>query len=366
MQPIRDIFQILIRRDGDLPSGIPDEIRENIRSVTTIYPDARHHLMSGKAVRDVLSANFSGDVLEAYDALEPYAYKADLARYCLLFIHGGLYADLSARLVKQIDVPETKKFVAFRDRNNWRTPWMIGNSLILTEPGRPELKLAIDLIVANCKSRHYGEHALVPTGPALLGRAIAMTDRSPDYWIGEASFLSLYSSNGTLCWLTPEGDFVAFRNKTKDADLTHLGLDQTNSYNEIWSRKQVYGEKLPVWGYDWPEIRVPGATVTRAGAFINEPAHQRCIIYGPYAALEAGRYEAVVTFAKDMTGTPALIDVCAGESHEVLKAVDWKRGSLEGKIKFSVNRKTTSVEVRVYAGPGFSGTYLETRVFRHD
>jgi mannosyltransferase OCH1-like enzyme len=56
------------------------------------------------------------EVLEAFDALVAGAFKADLFRYCVLFIHGGVYADVDMRLVSDLDVsvpPDTGFMVAF-------------------------------------------------------------------------------------------------------------------------------------------------------------------------------------------------------------------------------------------------------------
>jgi Glycosyltransferase sugar-binding region containing DXD motif len=41
-----------------------------------------------------LSTHFPKEIREAYDAIRPGAFKADLFRYCVLLIHGGVYADV--------------------------------------------------------------------------------------------------------------------------------------------------------------------------------------------------------------------------------------------------------------------------------
>lgn len=57
--------------------------------------------------RNFLQTHFPIEVLEAFDILIPGAFKADLFRYCVLFIHGGIYADadvlLTANLESAID-----------------------------------------------------------------------------------------------------------------------------------------------------------------------------------------------------------------------------------------------------------------------
>ncbi len=51
-----------------------------------------------------LSTHFPPEVRQVYDALLPGAFKADLFRYCVLLIHGGLYADVDILLASNLDV----------------------------------------------------------------------------------------------------------------------------------------------------------------------------------------------------------------------------------------------------------------------
>ena len=50
-----------------------------------------------------LSTHFPVEVKEAYDVLIPGAFKADLFRYCVLFIHGGVYADIDVMLTSKLE-----------------------------------------------------------------------------------------------------------------------------------------------------------------------------------------------------------------------------------------------------------------------
>lgn len=50
-----------------------------------------------------LDAHFPPAVREAYDALNPGAFKADLFRYCVLLIYGGIYADVDILLETSLD-----------------------------------------------------------------------------------------------------------------------------------------------------------------------------------------------------------------------------------------------------------------------
>jgi hypothetical protein len=51
-----------------------------------------------------LETHFPPEVLEAYDMLRPGAFKADLFRYCVLLIYGGIYADVDIQLQSNLDI----------------------------------------------------------------------------------------------------------------------------------------------------------------------------------------------------------------------------------------------------------------------
>jgi mannosyltransferase OCH1-like enzyme len=51
-----------------------------------------------------LSTHFPPEVKQAYDDLIPGAFKADLFRYCILFIYGGVYADIDVMLTSKLEV----------------------------------------------------------------------------------------------------------------------------------------------------------------------------------------------------------------------------------------------------------------------
>jgi hypothetical protein len=56
------------------------------------------------AAGNFLSTHFPAEVRQAYDAIRPGAFKADLFRYCALLIHGGLYADMDIMLEANLDL----------------------------------------------------------------------------------------------------------------------------------------------------------------------------------------------------------------------------------------------------------------------
>jgi mannosyltransferase OCH1-like enzyme len=114
------------------------------------------------------------DVLNTFDNLIPGAYKADLFRYCYLFINGGFYVDinktLEVTLDELIDYNYDYDFISVIDRYNDKDKQFgIYQAIIASSPNSELMKLCIERIVYNVKNNFYGINALHPTGPILLG-----------------------------------------------------------------------------------------------------------------------------------------------------------------------------------------------------
>lgn len=43
------------------------------------------------------------ELLQCYDKVRPNAYKADIWRYCMVYLQGGCYMDTGFVLVKSLD-----------------------------------------------------------------------------------------------------------------------------------------------------------------------------------------------------------------------------------------------------------------------
>ena len=136
-----------------------------------------------------IKRHFPQEVLEAYNTLIPTAYKADLFRYCVLFIYGGVYADFDVLCETDLDqvIDPEVAFTVPVDLGE-RCLW---NGFIGSAPGHPFIALAIMTVVNYVRNRytsidlmnslcHKGkvdkydtEHEdLYLSGPCLLGHVI--------------------------------------------------------------------------------------------------------------------------------------------------------------------------------------------------
>ena len=133
-------------------------------------PDYDYYFFDDAAQRQLIERHFEQDVLEAYDKLDVGAFKADLWRYCVLFIYGGVYADIDTVCLQQLGkvISAQDSFIApFAGI----VPGGIFNAFICAKKGHPFLDASIKLATQMTLNGGH-DHPLSITGPLCMGRAI--------------------------------------------------------------------------------------------------------------------------------------------------------------------------------------------------
>jgi hypothetical protein len=141
-----------------------------------------------------LSTHFPPEVRQAYDALRPGAFKADLFRYCVLLIHGGVYADMDIMLETNLDLAVANDVGFMVPQDEPGTPvnhrMCLWNGFIAAAPGHPFLAKVIETVVNNVRNRFTSvdvDHLFCPdpelsilhafdtlftAGPCILGAMV--------------------------------------------------------------------------------------------------------------------------------------------------------------------------------------------------
>jgi hypothetical protein len=209
---------------------LPDKMRQNVNLLKSQNPEFSHFLYDDNMCRSFIENNFEADVLWAYDKLIPGAFKADVWRYCILYIKGGIYLDIKFHCVnnfKLITLTEKENWVSERDQFLSEEKG-IYQALLISMPYNEKLKCCIDSIVTHAKTSYYGVHAICVTGPALLGMLFKST------------FLRLnklkYSEDGQSIVY----DKMSILQKYREYE----GVDQINTpvshYSILHKLKQIY------------------------------------------------------------------------------------------------------------------------------
>jgi mannosyltransferase OCH1-like enzyme len=233
-----EISQIFL---SDTDQELSPFLRHATSTVKSAFPNGNHTIYDKDSLRQFISDNYNADVLSSYDALRPYSYKADLGRFCLLNKLGGWYFDIAVRVMNPVEVGDRIKFLAFRDIQRFSyTSWACATTVLYSRPDNSALQTAIEMIVANCNEQYYGITPLCPTGPTLLGKALAANGSQADFVYGDYLELTPTHEQKNRAFVLPDGTIMAWSKPSGGGDLTGVGAKGVNNYNELWASRQVY------------------------------------------------------------------------------------------------------------------------------
>ena len=69
-------------------------MKENAEILQEQNPEFKYYLYDDDMCKEFIKDNFDDEILYTFNKLKPGAYKADLWRYCILYIKGGIYLDI--------------------------------------------------------------------------------------------------------------------------------------------------------------------------------------------------------------------------------------------------------------------------------
>ena len=209
--------------------NLPPLMKSAVDNLKRRHPRFEHFLFDDNDCRSFIQSNFGAEVVNAFDSLIPGAYKADLWRYCVLYINGGIYLDIKYCCVNHF------RFIELTEKEHWvldRDGTSIYNALIICLPKNEILLKCINQIVENVKNRYYGSCCLDPTGPMLVSKFFETCDKS--------------SMELTHLWNRPNnGKFILYKNvailKMYDNYYgEHEQYQKVSPYSELWSRRRIY------------------------------------------------------------------------------------------------------------------------------
>jgi mannosyltransferase OCH1-like enzyme len=150
---------------------IPKTIKEGMISLRKKNPGFEYHFFDDNDCRHFIKKYFGNRVLNAYNTLIPGAYKADLWRYCVMYIKGGIYLDIKYDTdgnFKLNELLDQEYYVRDIPAINYYNEEYVFNAVLVSKPGNEIYKKCIDRIVKNVENRDYCRNCLDITGPGLL------------------------------------------------------------------------------------------------------------------------------------------------------------------------------------------------------
>ena len=124
----------------------------------------------------LIQDNFHPDTLKAYQMLIPTAYKADLFRYCVLYVYGGIYCDVSQTVLIPYDVNKYEAdLIIVKDREKVEHgacgfPNNIQISFMATIKENPFFHYLIRKLTKDILAKRKGFCPIDVTGPMYFGR----------------------------------------------------------------------------------------------------------------------------------------------------------------------------------------------------
>ena len=219
-----DIYQTWATKD------LPEKMRKRVELLKTQNPQFNHHLYDDNECREFIKTHFRPDVLYAYDHLIPGAYKADLWRYCVLFIKGGIYLDIKFSCIngfKLIALTEQEHFVKDRPAK------CVYNALMACKKGNILLLMAIRQIVANVKNKFYGKTPLSPTGPEMMGILILKNKLRVNIDMRH------YDGGGYIIYKNRFIISTEYPDYNNERTLQY-NKNNTQRYNKLWEKRNIY------------------------------------------------------------------------------------------------------------------------------
>jgi hypothetical protein len=227
----------------DIPQNLYDL---TIGSWRLHNPGYEHRLYDAQERLHFLKTYFDEDTIDTYNDIRPGALKADFWRYCVLYIHGGVYADLDTACFSNLDeFLKEREFVTIIDLNTnpYEGKHNLFNSFIAAVPGHPILKGCIERIKKQVLFNELPASRLDWTGPGVLGREtnLYLGRDETEGFVG----LEGQHAEGRLCLLhfEPNSEFVThngkvlLQNKNGCGELSRLYEMEVRRLNLIqWTR----------------------------------------------------------------------------------------------------------------------------------
>ena len=220
---------------------LPTKMQENVDRMIKINPEFNIQIFDCDERREFIKNIFPKYILTAYDTLKPGAFKADLWRLCILYMNGGIYADIKFNCInnfKFIALTEKEHLVLDRP-GHWKNGEIgIINGLIVAKPKNPLLLRCINKICENVKNKDYGVNCLYPSGPGLLGEQyIKMLRENESTMEAELDKINLCMEQEQFIF----NNVVILEYYKEYRTEQHL-FAKTQHYGELYELKQIYND----------------------------------------------------------------------------------------------------------------------------
>lgn len=231
---IKDTIPKIIHKTGpENSNNLSLELKNLFEKTIKNNPDYKIKYYDDNDCYNLIKNNFEPDVLCAYETLIPTAYKADLFRYCVLYLYGGIYSDLTQSFLVPLNSIidfKTDTLILCEDRLlNKINKKCIQINFICSISKHKVFMTAIKKIIKNCKNNYYGDTLFCSTGPCLFKNSLNNIDTN--------YIIKLKQINSNTIVDINNNKVISMYSKNH-----HKNLYSKNKihYGILWEKKNVY------------------------------------------------------------------------------------------------------------------------------
>ena len=135
-------------------------------------PSYTYRYYSNAAAEAFMAAHCGARVVRAFHAIRPGAFKGDLARYCLLYVLGGVYFDMDLDIRRPLET-------ILRPGDRWLSAEDNGgkgvyNAFMAVTPRHPMTRAVMLEALRRIEARYYVPNMVLGvTGPRMMGEVFA-------------------------------------------------------------------------------------------------------------------------------------------------------------------------------------------------
>ena len=242
-----------------ITTELPHNMQKNLEINKRKNPEFNFYVYDDEMSYNFIKNNFDNSIANVYNKLKPGAYKADLFRYCILYINGGVYLDIKFKLhVKLVDLINKYGEIYVKDivanLNDCQSKKPCFNGFIVSKPYNSVFLDCINQIKLNYETKYYGTSSLSPTGPCLFGsmleskkikfnmKVLIYNNIFNNYILNyDIDYLYNYIIGSRSYKITDMNNNIIL-SQYKNYRQELLKYSKTRHYGDLWNEKDIYIE----------------------------------------------------------------------------------------------------------------------------
>lgn len=237
----KKVHQIAFSNSSPTEVQLTDYLLEATSLVKQSFINYEYKIWTLYEAEEFIDCYFHKSVLYSFKSLKPFAYKADLFKYCLLFIEGGWYIDLGVKLLDQKTFSKITDVdnLFFRASAGWDPAWNVALSIIYSHPLQEYYLSTINNILDICMNTNKGINPLDVT-MSSFGRNIAKYNIQGVRVIVGNILDQVNSPYKRVYHLKDYGKVAARKPGHGAGRLEVHGLRGANNYVQMWNNNNIF------------------------------------------------------------------------------------------------------------------------------